>query len=140
MKKSIICLVLAISFFGCEQEGELTKTPETVVIEEGAEPVVSNQFSSETGYTANGQAKVFIVDGQTSVRLENLIFSDGPDLKVYLSNAKTPNGILNLGNFKGNGTTVYTVPEGFKITDYKYVLVHCQQFNRTFGFAQLTVK
>ena len=45
---------------------------------------------------------------------------------------------INLGNFKGNGNSVYPVPSGVSVQQYPYVLIHCQQYNHLFAIAPLT--
>jgi hypothetical protein len=57
---------------------------------------------------------------------------------VYLSKEVQPISFVNLGPLKStNGTQLYNIPTGVDFTQYKYALVHCQQYNHLFGSAEL---
>ena len=123
----------------CEKEGELTsKSSDSSTISSAAVLKYSGEFSPTSGITASGFAKIYLENNAYTVKLENFGVSDGPDLKVYLSKENTPINIVNLGNFKGNGNTFYTIPSGINVSEYHYVLIHCQQYNHLFAIAPLT--
>jgi hypothetical protein len=64
--------------------------------------------------------------------------SNGPDLKVYLSKEIQPINFVNLGSLKStNGSQLYNIPTGIDFAQYKYALIHCQQYNHLFGSAEL---
>jgi len=70
--------------------------------------------------------------------LENFSSSNGPDLKVYLSKEKQPVNFVNLGSLKStSGNQLYAIPSSVNVMDYNFALIHCQQYNHLFGFAQL---
>ena len=136
--------VLLLGFFlliSCEKEGELTrKSLENSTIGIGANAVLkySGEFSPTSGISVSGFAKIYLENNEYKVKLEDIIISDGPDLKVYLSKENTPINFVNLGNFKGNGNTFYTIPTNVNVSEYQYVLIHCQEFNHLFAIAPLT--
>lgn len=121
----------------CEKEGELTKTRISSISNE-AVLKYSGSFVPTAGESASGVVKIFLENNFYKLKLENFAVSSGPDLKVYLSQANTPFNFVNLGDFQGNGNTVYNIPVGINVANYGYVLIHCQQFNHTFAIAQLT--
>ncbi|WP_395046184.1 DM13 domain-containing protein [Flavobacterium sp.] len=134
--------VLLLGFFlliSCEKEGELTrKSLENSTIGSTAILKYSGEFSPTSGINVSGFAKVYLENNEYKVKLEDIIISDGPDLKVYLSKENTPINFVNLGNFKGNGNTFYTIPTSVNVSEYQYVLIHCQEFNHLFAIAPLT--
>lgn len=89
-------------------------------------------------------------DGGHVLRLENLSTSDGPDLKVWLSDAAVVEGRAgwhvfddgkyhNLGKLKGNhGNQNYPIPASVKLSDFGSMSIWCDRFNVSFGAASLT--
>ncbi len=132
-------LLLFLSLFfliSCEVEGDLTHDKTDPPIEATSILKYSGDFTPTSGINVTGQAKIYLEDNQYKVKLENFSVSDGPDLKVYLSKAATPNGFVNLGNL--TEATVYVIPTSVNVTEYTHVLIHCQQFNHLFAIAALT--
>jgi hypothetical protein len=138
--KNVFVLMLGLFLLvSCEKEGDLTrKSLESGTVGSGAILKYSGEFAPTSGITVSGFAKIYLENNVYKVKLENFTISDGPDLKVYLSKENTPINFVNLGSFKGNGNTFYTVPSGVNISEYQYILIHCQQFNHLFAIARLT--
>ena len=138
--KNVFAFLLGIFLFtSCEKEGNLTKKSlENNTVSNTAILKYSGEFYPTSGITVSGFAKIYLENNEYKVKLENFTVSDGPDLKVYLSKENTPINFVNLGNFKGNGNTFYTIPTGVNVSEYQYVLIHCQEFNHLFAIAQLT--
>jgi len=106
------------------------------------EELGSGEFRSlEHGTT--GRARIVeLQDGSRFVRLEDLDTSDGPDLRIYLSDQPISDewGIwddgeyLDLGPLKGNvGDSNYPVPENVDLSRFRTVVIWCRRF--TVGFA-----
>jgi hypothetical protein len=139
MKNLFAFLLGIILFTSCEKEGELsTKSLENNTTSNTAVLKYSGEFSPTSGITVSGFTKIYLENNEYKLKLENLTISDGPDLKVYLSKENTPINFVNLGNFKGNGNTFYNIPTGVNVSEYPYVLIHCQQYNHLFAIAPLT--
>ena len=100
--------------------------------------LVQGSLIGNMNYTVSGTAQVIEDNGSRSVRLENFSSSNGPDLKVYLSKDANASSFINLGNLKStNGNQNYAITGTVTISEYKYVLIWCQQFGVLFGSAQL---
>ncbi len=85
-----------------------------------------------------GQAKIYLQKDKYYLTLENFSTTNGPDLKVYLSQQAEPNNFIKLGDLKStNGNQVYDITGMPDFTKYKYVLIHCERFNHLYGSAQL---
>ncbi|MBW1599984.1 DM13 domain-containing protein [Streptomyces sp. JJ38] len=92
---------------------------------------------------------VELADGERILRIEGLDTSNGPDLKVWLSDAEVLPGkdgwkvfddgeYLNLGKLKGNkGSQNYTLPEDAELDLYSSVSIWCDRFDVSFGAAEL---
>ena len=134
--KKIFLIPFAILLASCQEEGILTQDREVMVVTPTSELKYYGTFTPTSGITVDGEAKIYLENGQHKVQLENFTISDGPDLKVYLSKAATPTEFVNLGNLTAQ--TVYAIPTNVTIDDYSHVLIHCQQYNHLFAIAELT--
>lgn len=139
MKTRLLVLPLFLLLFSCEVQGDLTQD----VIEEVSIPKdistlkYSGSFIPTSGINVNGQAKIYLDNNQYKLELQNFSISNGPDLKVYLSKSNTPTDFVNLGNL--TSSTVYLIPQSVVLSEYKYVLIHCQQYNHLFAIAELVI-
>ncbi|MGQ0847439.1 MAG: DM13 domain-containing protein [Sporichthyaceae bacterium] len=98
----------------------------------------------------SGQARILrLADGSRVLRLENLDTSNGPDLKVVLSDAPVlpgrpgwhvfdDNEHVKIANLKGNrGSQNYALPAGVDLNTLRSVSIWCDRFNVSFGAAAL---
>ncbi|MFD3872720.1 DM13 domain-containing protein [Streptomyces sp. NPDC058623] len=102
-------------------------------------------------HTTTGTAKLIrLADGSHTLRLENLDTSNGPDLRVWLTDAPVKEGTagwrvfddgkhVSLGKLKGNkGDQNYEVPPDLDLSAYSSVAIWCDRFDVSFGAAELT--
>lgn len=86
----------------------------------------------------SGEAKIFLLNSQYVLKLENFSTSNGPDLKVYLSKASSPVDFISLGDLKStNGNQVYQIAGTPDFSKYRFVLIHCERYNHLYGSAEL---
>lgn len=86
----------------------------------------------------SGNAKVYQQNDQFILALENVSISNGPDLHVYLSKEVLPANFIDLGHLQSTiGNHIYPIPDNIDVTQYKYALIHCKQYNHLFGSAML---
>ena len=97
-------------------------------------------------HSTTGTAKLIkLADGRVFVRLEDFNTSNGPDVKVWLTEAgvdradkSSESAYVNLGDLKANnGNQNYEVPSGTDVTTYKSVVVWCDRFSVAFGAASI---
>jgi hypothetical protein len=101
---------------------------------------VSGAFQSLGNYTVNGDVDLFYnSDTDTySLVLSQFFSSNGPDLRVYLSEGAGINNSLNLGALTStNGRLRYDFPASQFDPAFNYVLIWCEDFSVTFGQARL---
>ncbi|GII04799.1 DM13 domain-containing protein [Planobispora takensis] len=102
-------------------------------------------------HDTSGTAKLLeLADGSRVLRIEDLDTSDGPDLRVWLSDQPVKKGQagwfnlddgehLELGELKGNkGDANYAVPADADLDALKSVTIWCRRFSVSFGAAALT--
>jgi hypothetical protein len=87
-----------------------------------------------------------LADGRRFLRLENLDTSNGPDLRVYLTDQPLSDDwhvwddgvIVDLGALKGNvGSSNYEISAGMDLSRFRTAVVWCRRFEVGFGVAPL---
>ena len=134
--KKVALIVVLFSLLSCEKEGELTR--DGLMLNEVSSSAIlkyTGVFIPTSGISVSGEVKIYLENNHYKLQLDGFSISDGPDLKVYLSKAATPNDFVTLGNL--TSATVYAIPQGVNIASYSHVLIHCQQYNHLFATAQL---
>jgi hypothetical protein len=95
-------------------------------------------LNGTTGHQVSGSVKYLEANGMKTIRFENFSSTNGPDLKVYLAKDLNARDFINLGDLRSTtGNQNYGVTGMPDFTQYRYVLVWCQQFGVLFGSAQL---
>lgn len=107
----------------------------------GSEPTVSilrtGQFEGLVGHHASGTAKIITVGDKQYLRFENFEVTNGPDLRVYLTNGGDVKTGLHLEKLKGSrGDQNYSLAN-IDAAKYDTVVVYCQPFGVHFGQAKL---
>ena len=100
--------------------------------------------------TSGAVRLVHLADGRIQLVVTDLSTSDGPDLRVWLTDRPVIEGrdgwhvfddgrYVELGRLKGNrGNQVYDVPAGTDLTGLVSVTIWCKRFSVSFGAADLT--
>ena len=116
--------------------------------DEAEEPKVlaSGRFSSLEHETTGDARIVEIADGRRFLRFEGLSTSNGPDLRVYLSEIPASDDwnaygerFIDLGELKANrGDQNYEIPEGTDLSRFESAVIWCRRFTVGFGVAGLS--
>ncbi|WP_414939215.1 DM13 domain-containing protein [Amycolatopsis sp. cmx-11-51] len=111
--------------------------------------VATGELISHEHATSGGVRILRAADGSLVLRLENLDTSNGPDLRVWLTDAPVVPGKdgwfvfddgthVSAGKLKGNkGSQNYTLPAGTDLARYSSVTIWCDRFDVSFGAAEL---
>ncbi|WP_413760310.1 DM13 domain-containing protein [Streptomyces sp. MMBL 11-3] len=115
----------------------------------GPQTRASGELISHEHATSGTVKLVRLADGSHVVRLEDLDTSNGPDLRVLLTDAPVKEGRagwhvfddgehVSLGSLKGNkGSQNYALPDGVDPARYTSVSIWCDRFDVSFGAAEL---
>ncbi|WP_326580669.1 DM13 domain-containing protein [Actinacidiphila glaucinigra] len=115
----------------------------------GPTTLASGEFITHEHATTGSVKIVQLPDGSRVLRLEDLDTSNGPDLKVWITDATVKPGkdgwdvfddgaYLSLGKLKGNkGSHNYPLPARADLEKYTSVSIWCDRFNVSFGAAEL---
>lgn len=98
-------------------------------------------------HDTSGEALVIeLADGTRYLRLEGLETSNGPDLRVYLTDQPLSDdwGIwddgrfIDLGGLRGNvGSSNYEIPDDVDPAEYQTAVIWCRRFTVGFGVAPI---
>ena len=102
-------------------------------------------FSSLEHETTGAARILKLHDGRRLLRFEDLETSNGPDLRVYLSEIPASDDwyaygdrFIDLGALKGNrGNQNYQIPDELNLSPYKSAVIWCRRFTVGFGVAGL---
>ncbi|MFF4171659.1 DM13 domain-containing protein [Streptomyces sp. NPDC001744] len=115
----------------------------------GPATVARGSFISHEHMTTGTVRIVRLADGTHTLRLEGLDTSNGPDLRVWLSDAPVKEGkagwgvfddgkYVNLAKLKGNkGDQNYPLPADLDLSAYTSVSIWCDRFDVSFGAAEI---
>ncbi|MEU6616459.1 DM13 domain-containing protein [Streptomyces parvus] len=130
--------------------GEETTVQETPVPEPAAPVTLASGDLISHEHATSGTVKLLrLADGSHIVRLEDLDTSNGPDLRVWLTDAPVKEGRAgwfvfddgrheSLGKLKGNkGSHNYRLPAGLDPADFTSISIWCDRFDVSFGAAEL---
>lgn len=96
--------------------------------------------------TAGTALVIELEDGSRFLRLEDLETSNGPDLRVIVTDQPVSGdwhvwddgAYLDLGPLKGNlGSSNYQLPADLDLSDYRTAVIWCRRFSVGFGVAPL---
>jgi hypothetical protein len=127
--------------------------------EAGEEDVVEAPASGRTTLAAGGfrglehatagtATVIELEDGSRFLRLQDLETSNGPDLRVIVTDQPVSDdwhvwddGVyVDLGPLKGNlGSSNYELPADLDLSDYRTAVIWCRRFSVGFGVAPLRV-
>ncbi|HWH01044.1 MAG TPA: DM13 domain-containing protein [Pilimelia sp.] len=111
--------------------------------------LATGSFITHEHDTSGAARLVRLADGRHQLLLVGLRTSDGPDLRVWLSDQPVRSGEagwrvfddgrwVELGRLKGNrGNQVYEIPAGTDLETLRSVSIWCKRFAVSFGAAAL---
>lgn len=111
--------------------------------------LATGEFISHEHTTTGRLQVIALADGRRILRLENLATSNGPDLRVWITDAPVKEGTagwrvfddgryVDLGRLKGNrGSQNYELPASVDLAQLDSVSIWCARFRVSFGAATL---
>ena len=111
--------------------------------------LATGTFISHEHATSGTVRLLQLADGRRVLRIEGLDTSNGPDLKVWITDQKVVDGpagwpvfddgrYVDLGSLKGNkGSQNYVLPDDVRLEGLRSVSIWCDRFNVSFGAAEL---
>ncbi|MCP9753530.1 DM13 domain-containing protein [Ferruginibacter sp. HRS2-29] len=139
MKIILLAFCFVCTFASCKKEvlASTERLNETV---DSTTSVIkySGVFTSGPYGTVSGRAEIVKQGSVLKLQLKNFDASNGPALHMYLSKQAMPIDFIDLGSLKStSGNQVYDISGMPDFAAYKYVSVHCVDYNHLFGYAPL---
>lgn len=112
----------------------------------GPVTLTTGGFSGLEHETAGTALVVQLEDGSRFLRLEDLETSNGPDLRVIITDQAVSDdwhvwddgAYVDLGALKGNiGSSNYELPRSVDLDDFRTAVIWCRRFSVGFGVAPL---
>ena len=136
--KQIFILFFVIAIASCKEDEGTPSAPIDDTFDPSTATLIKSGMLVGVGHTVSGTASIYESAGKKTVLLDPYSSQNGPDLKVYLSKDEKATSYINLGKLKStDGKQSYEIPDNPDVTDYKFVLVWCEQFTVIFGKAEL---
>ena len=98
----------------------------------------SGEFVGLAGHFAMGNAKILQVGEQQFLRFENFEVTNGPDLRVYITQGGDVKQGIHLEKLKGSKGAQNYLLEDIDTSVYDTVVIYCQPFGVYFGEAVLS--
>ncbi|MFN4075391.1 MAG: DM13 domain-containing protein [Cloacibacterium sp.] len=139
MKAFLTLLITSFLLVSCIRENTSTEDLMEMAPENAILKYSGNFTQGPYGNNVNGKAEIYEKNGIfTLVFNDSFTINNGPDLYVYVSKEQQPTQFVSLGRLKSvNGGQTYTFTSAINFDDYKYAVVHCQQYNHLFSYALL---
>jgi hypothetical protein len=139
MKAFLTLLITSFLLVSCIRENTSTEDLMEMAPENAILKYSGNFMQGPYGNNVNGKAEIYEKNGIfTLVFNDSFTINNGPDLYVYVSKEQQPTQFVSLGRLKSvNGGQTYTFTSAINFDDYKYAVVHCQQYNHLFSYALL---
>jgi hypothetical protein len=138
MRELIFLIFVIIGMNSCVKENTSTNPVNNPVDTTMAEKRFSGVFNNGPYGAVTGSAKIYFQNNQHILALESFTSSNGPDLHVYISKEVQPVNYIDLGRLQSvSGNQQYQLAGNINFSEYKYALIHCQQYNHLFGSAEL---
>ena len=139
MKAFLTLLITSFLLVSCIRENTSTEDLMEMATENATLKYSGNFIQGPYGNNVNGKAEIYEKNGIfTLVFNDSFTINNGPDLYVYVSKEQQPTQFISLGRLKSvNGGQTYTFTSAINFDDYKYAVVHCQQYNHLFSYALL---
>ena len=120
---------------------ESAKTTRTVSeeMDDSNEPQIlkTGMFVGLDNHFAEGDAKLLQVGDQQFLRFENFEVTNGPDLRVYITQGGDVKQGIHLEKLKGSKGAQNYALDGIDTSVYDTVVIYCQPFGVYFGEAAL---
>lgn len=137
--KSVIIILICVStlFFSCKKNNTLN-----IVLNEMTDTASVLKYSGNFAFgpygRVTGKGEVYKKATEIEVKLAGFNSSNGPALHVYISKESMPINYIDLGALKSVVCNqVYKVTGMPDFLSYKYISIHCVDYNHLFGFALL---
>ena len=136
--KTIYIFFIVIALVSCNAKDATPTTQVNDTFDPSKATLLKSGSLMGVGHSVSGTAALYESSGKKITLLDPFASQNGPDLRVYLSKDQNASSYISLGKLKSTGgKQSYEVPGNPDVSDYKYIMVWCEQFTVVFGRAEL---
>ncbi len=106
-------------------------------VQDAVEITKTGQFEGLAGHKAKGIAKIIQANEMTFLRFEEFEITNGPDLRVYITQNGNVHDGIHLEKLKGSRGDQNYLLENVDVGVYNTVVIYCQPFGAYFAQAVL---
>jgi len=103
----------------------------------GPRIIETGEFEGLAGHKAKGIAKIIQANDMTFLRFEEFEVTNGPDLRVYITQNGNVHDGIHLDKLKGSRGDQNYLLENIDVEVYNTVVIYCQPFGAYFAQAEL---
>jgi hypothetical protein len=135
-------LVLILGFSSiissCKKEDLASTQQLNETLDNNAMKVHSGNFMNGPDRKVSGIANIYKTNNNYELQLINFKTDNGPALHVFVSKQEKLTEAIDLGSLKStNGNQVYKISGMPDFNEYKYISIHCVDYNHFFGAAKI---
>src|SRR3990170_3428946 len=106
-------------------------------VPDAVEITKTGEFEGLAGHKAQGIAKIIQANDMTFLRFEEFEVTNGPDLRVYITQNGNVHDGIHLEKLKGSRGDQNYLLENIDVEVYNTVVIYCQPFGAYFAQAEL---
>lgn len=146
-RRNIVLSALAASALTLGAVAAPAFAEEEAAMSETESEILHSGVWTKKSYKSAGDWSIFQDGDKTYVKLSrDFKTRSAPDLKIFLSPLEarrtsgrnaTDGSVLVAPLSSNEGEQIYEIPEGVDLTQFKSILIHCQQFSKLWSAADL---
>ena len=136
MKLIFVIICALFLFAGCKKKSKESMISEN--IDQGSSMLLKQANFSSNLHTTLGKVSVYEKSTTNSLVFEGFNTDAGPDLRVYLSKGLNNKVFVEVGKLnRACRSFSYDFSNSINTSEYKYVLIWCEDYSLLFGYALL---
>jgi hypothetical protein len=138
MRAMIVLIVFSSIISSCKKDDLAPTNQLNETVDNNAMILHTGNFMNGPDRDVSGKATIYKTNNELELQLINFKTDNGPALHVFVSKEEKPLNAIDLGELKSTtGNQVYEISGMPDFNLYKYVSIHCVQYNHFFGAAKI---
>jgi hypothetical protein len=136
--KTLILIAFITVISSCKKDDLAPTNQLNESVDKNAMIVHTGNFMNGPDRDVSGKATIYKTNNALELQLTNFKTENGPALHVFVSKQEEPLNAIDLGELKSTtGNQVYEISGMPDFNQYKYISIHCVEYNHFFGAAKI---
>jgi hypothetical protein len=136
--KTLILIAFITVISSCKKDDLAPTNQLNESVDKNAMIVHTGNFMNGPDRDVSGKATIYKTNNALELQLTNFKTENGPALHVFVSKQEKPLNAIDLGELKSTtGNQVYEISGMPDFNQYKYISIHCVEYNHFFGAAKI---